>query len=125
MSITDGQAAIINRIVTSGMSANIVLPYGPGAECPRYVIQVSGGSQSTVTMHGHTDSNPEIVVRVETTDEYATANDGLVSDLVAIFRPGAKFSGVTILDAPSPRAPLPVTDGVYSVPVVVRGRYSF
>ena len=125
MSLTAGQQALIRRIVTMTTSANIVLPNGPGAALPRYVVQVSGGSQRTATVDGVTDARPEIVVRVETVaDAYATDNDALVAALVARFRPGDKFDGVTVIDAPLPRPPL-VGDGVYSVPVIIRGRFSF
>ena len=93
---------------------------------PRYVVQVSGGGQRTATISGATESRPEIVVKVETAaDGYATSNDTLVAALVAMFPVNARFDGVTILDAPQPRPAMPVTDGVYSVPVIVRGYFPF
>jgi hypothetical protein len=126
MSLTVGQQALIRRIVTMTTSANIVLPNGPGAGLPRYVVQVSGGSQIRRTVDGTTEARPEIVVRVETKDgEYANENDTLVAALVARFPCNASFDGVTIIDAPLPRAPLPLADGVYSVPVIIRGFTSF
>ena len=125
MSITTGQQALIKRIVTMTDPPNNVLQNGPGKSLPRYVVQVSGGSQRTATMAGQTDAVPEITVRVETGTEYATDNDVLVAALVARFRPGTRFDGVTILDAPLPRPPLPVTDGVYTVPVIIRGHFTF
>jgi hypothetical protein len=126
MSLTLGQAALIRRIVTMTTDANIVLPNGPGAGLPRYVVQAAGGTQRTRTIDGVTEARPEIVVRVETeAGAYATESDSLVADLVARFDVGDSFDGVTIIERPSPRPPLPVADGVYSVPVIIRGFTSF
>lgn len=125
MSLTAGQQALIRRIVTMTTDANIVLPNGPGAALPRYVIQAAGGSQRTRTTDGVTEARPEILVQVETGTDYATNNDALVAALVARFPVTANFDGVTIIDAPLPRPPLPVTEGVYSVPVIIRGFTSF
>lgn len=126
MGITTGHQALINRIVTMPDPPNIVLPNGPGKGLPRYVIQVSGGAQQTATLQGLTDSTPEIVVQVETEDGgYTTENDTLVEALVARFPVASRFDGVCILESPMPRAALPVTDGVYSVPVIIRGSYTF
>ena len=125
MTLVTGQQALIRRIVTMTTSANIVLPNGPGRGLPRYVIQVSGGSQQNTLVRGTTEAVAEIVVRVETGTEYATANDALVDALVARFPVTEVFDGVTIRDAPLPRPPLPVTEGVYAVPVIIRGFTSF
>lgn len=127
MSITTGQQALIRRIVTMTTDANIVLPNGPGKGLPRYVIQAAGGAQQTASLKGRTEAAPEIVVRVETADgEYATQNDELVAALVARFPlDGAPFDGVVIREAPLPRPPLPVADGVYAVPVIIRGATRF
>lgn len=125
MSLTTGQQALIRRVTTMSAPPNVVLPNGKGKPLPRYVVQASGGSQSTFDLSGTTDSRPEIVVRVETeADEFATENDSLVAALVARFKPGDEFDGVEIMDAPLPRPPLE-GDGVYSVPVIIRGRYIF
>lgn len=125
MSMTDGQQKLINRIVTMDDPPNIALPNGPGVGLPRYVVQEAGGSQNTFDMAGAVESFPEIVVRVETEDgEYATQNNALVKALVTRFKPGSRFDGITILDAPSPRPPLR-GGGVYAVPVIIRGRYVF
>lgn len=124
MSLTDGQQALINRIVTMSGAPNIVVPEGPGKGLPRYVVQVSGGSQSTIGASRVTDARPEITVRVETEKgSYATDNDALVKALVARFAVGDTFDGVTILAAPLPRPPIP--GAVYSVPVVIRGQTFF
>lgn len=132
MSITLGQQALIDRITTMVDPPNIVLPGGEAFGLPRYVVQVAGGAQQRETVGGLTRANPEIVVRVETktvTDAGAfaltTESNDLVAALVARFAVGDTFDGVTILEAPLPRAPLPVTDGVYSVPVIIRGRCYF
>ena len=126
MSLTDGQQALIRRIVEMTRTAGVVLPNGKDAPLPRYVIQAAGGTQRTATIGGKTEATPEIVVRVETMQgDYATDNDALVSDLVDLFAVNDRFECVTILDAPLPRPPLPVVDGVYSVPVIIRGRTYF
>jgi hypothetical protein len=125
MSMTDGQQKLINRIVTMDDPPNIALPNGPGVGLPRYVIQEAGGSQNTFDMAGTVESFPEIVVRVETEDgEYATGNNALVKALVARFKPGSRFDGITILDAANSRPPL-TGGGVYATPVIIRGRYVF
>jgi hypothetical protein len=122
MDITDGQQALINRIVQMDNPPNIALPGGPGKNLPRYVVQAAGGSSNTFDLDGNTEDFPEIVVRVETKDgEYATENDGLVKALIGRFKPGSQFDGVTILVPPSVRPPLP-GGGVYAVPVIIRGR---
>lgn len=124
MSLSTGQQALIRRVVTMDSPPNIMLPNGPGKGLPRYVVQVSGGSQRTAMLDGTTDAYPEIVVQVETeSSEYATENDTLVAALVARFKPGDKFDGVTIMDAPLPRSAVP--GPCYSVPVIIRGRMSF
>lgn len=128
MSITDGQQALIRRIVTMTTSANIILPNGPqGASVPRYVVQVSGGGQRNRFVRGTTEARPEITVRVETLDgEYTTESDALVKSLVGRFAVGgAPFDGVKILDAPLVQPPLPATQGLYVVPVVIRGFTTF
>lgn len=126
MSITDGHQAIIARIVSQAGGTSVVLPEGPGKSLPRYVVQEAGGSQRTVTLAGDTLARPEVVVRVETeAGRYATENNALTKALVGMFPPGASFGGVHVRDAPSVRPPLPTTDGVYSVPVVIRAEFGF
>ncbi|MBR9841435.1 MAG: hypothetical protein GYB50_26815 [Rhodobacteraceae bacterium] len=129
MSITTGQQALINRVVTMASPPSIVLPNGPGKGLPRFVIQTAGGSQQPSTLTGETRAFPEILVRVETNafpeGQYLIQSDALVAALVARFPPGVKFDGVKIDRAPDVRPPLPVTDGVYAVPVYVRGTFTF
>ena len=126
MSQTDGHQAIISRIVANSGGTNIVLPNGPGKSLPRYVVQEAGGMQRTSTLAGLTDAIPEVVVRVETeAGTYATESNSLVKALVDIFPPALRFSGMTVVDAPDPRPPLPILDGVYAVPVIIRAEFSF
>lgn len=125
MSLTTGQQALVARIINMPGRPNVVLPNGPSADCPRYVIQKAGGAQRTAGLDGRTDGTPEIVVRVETKSTYDVENDALVAALVARFRPGDRFDGVTIIEAPLPRPALPPVGGVYAVPVRIRGQYSF
>lgn len=125
MSLSTGQQALIRRIVTMDGAPNIRLPNGPGADLPRYVVQVSGGSQSGFGVDGSTEARPEIVVRVETiSDTYATESDALVSALVDRFSPGDTFDGIEITSAPLPRAPIE-GNGIYAVPVIISGRFIF
>ncbi len=129
MSITAGHQALIRRVVTMTDPPNIVLPNGPGKGLPRYVIQAAGGAQTPADMTGETRAFPEIVVRVETKawpeGQYAIESDALVAALIARFPVGVKFDGVKIDRAPEARTELPVIDGVYSVPVIIRGTYHF
>lgn len=133
MSITLGQQALIDRVVSMTDPPNIVLPNGEPFDLPRYVIEVAGGAQQRETVGGLTRANPEIVVRVETrivavdnTFSLTDESNALVEALVERFAVGDRFDGVTIVEAPSPRPALPVQDGdTYSVPVVIRGRCYF
>ncbi|MBN8189551.1 hypothetical protein JF540_22965 [Salipiger thiooxidans] len=129
MSLTEGQQALIRRIVTMGGGTNVSLPNGPGKALPRYVVQAAGGSQRTLGLSKVTDARPEISVRVEVAawpdGQYATQSDTLVAALVARFAVADQFDGVTIEDAPNVRPPMPVSDGVYCVPVIIRGRCFF
>jgi hypothetical protein len=123
MSLTNGQQILVRRLLTMSGLPNVVLPNGPGKELPRFVVQASGGGQQTATLDGISDATPEIVVTVETDTEFATENDALVSALVAHFPPGLRVEGLTITDAPLPRPPVPSV--AYSVPVIIRGAFSF
>ncbi|NDV52108.1 hypothetical protein [Salipiger sp. PrR003] len=129
MSITAGHQALIRRVVTMTDPPNIVLPNGEGKGLPRYVVQAAGGAQTPADMTGKTRAFPEIVVRVETkawpAGQYFIESDALVAALVARFPPGAKFDGVKIDRAPDVRPSLPVTDGVLSIPVVIRATFIF
>jgi hypothetical protein len=126
VSLASGHQAIISRIVAETSGTNIVLPNGPGKSLPRYVVMEAGGSQRPFGLDGRTEAFPEVVVRVETlADKYATQANTLCGDLVAMFPPGLLFSGMQVVRAPDIRPPLPVLDGVYSVPVVIQVRFVF
>lgn len=126
MSMTDGHQAIISRIVSEAGSTSVVLPQGPGKGLPRYVVQEAGGAQRTITLEGDTFATPEIVVRVETVSgQYATENNALTKTLVQMFPPGLVFGDMKVREAPDVRPPLPATDGVYAVPVIIRAEFSF
>jgi hypothetical protein len=126
MSLTDGHQAIISRIVTEASGVSVALPNGPGKSLPRYVVQEAGGSQRTTTLEGLTDAVPEVLVSVETeAGKYATQNNQLVKQLVQMFPPGLVFGNMKVRVAPDARPPLPVSDGVYAVPVIVRAEFSF
>lgn len=127
MSLSLGHTAVISRIVAlAPPGVNLVLPNGLGKDLPRYVIQEAGGRQTTALLGGLTDADSEVVVRVETSaGQFSTQSNDLVEDLVGMFPVGLRFAGTTILDAPNVRPPLPVAFGAYSVPVVIRARFSF
>lgn len=129
MSVTNGHKAIIARIVAQAGATAVALPNGPGKSLPRYVVQEAGGTQSNSMVAGLTDADAEVVVRVETVSgSYATQSNDLTAALVAMFPAGLRFGtspAMTILTPPNVRPPLPVIDGVYSVPVVVRARFTF
>lgn len=126
MSQTDGHQAIISRMIAELSGSNIVLPNGPGKSLPRYVVMEAGGRQTPATLDGTTDAYPEVVVRVETrAGVYATQNNNMVSALVDAFPLGLQFSGMRVHRAPDVRPPLPIQDGVYSVPVIVTAQFNF
>ena len=123
MSMTTGQQQLIDHVVTMSDRPNIALPNGPGADLPRYVVQVAGGRKRTFDLSGAVEKFPEIVIRVETEDgDLATENDPLVAALEARFSLGSRFDDITILEDPDVRPPLR-GGGVYAVPVIIRGRF--
>lgn len=125
MSMADGHAALINRVIDQAGTTDVVLPEGEASGLPRYVIEEAGGLQRTDGVYGGTVCRPEIVVRVETEKSRGTSQSKtLVDNLVSMFLPGQIFDGVKIVDAPLPRPPLP-NSSVRSVPVVVRGDFIF
>lgn len=126
MSLTNGYQAIISRIVSELSGSNIVLPNGPGKPLPRYVVMEAGGRQQAATLDGISDAAPEVVVRVETVSgAYSTENNAMTQALVQAFPLGLPFSGMKVHRPPDVRPPLPVTDGVYSVPVVVTAEMNY
>lgn len=127
MSITDGQQALIRRIVTMTTEAGIVLPEAPqGASLPRYVVQEAGGTQRSQTLDGLVESRPEIVVRVEVGQgNYTTESNALIAALSSRFKPGDEFDGIQITQPIDVRPPLPANQGIYSVPVIIRGLYCY
>lgn len=126
MDITDGHDAIIRRIVAMADGASVITPNDhKGGALPRYIVQEAGGSQRTFGPHGETEARPEIVVRCETESDTGTLGmKALIARLYEMFPVGERIEDVVILDAPSPRPPLP-GDGIYAVPVLIRGYMSF
>jgi hypothetical protein len=124
MSLATGQQALISRITSSLGHVNIVLPNGQPTELPRYVIETSTTEQKAADISGAVEATIEIKVRVETQKgEFATENDGMVNDLVDLFRIGDRFDGVTIIEAPVLE---PAEMGaIYAVPVTIKGIFAF
>jgi hypothetical protein len=87
------------------------------------VVQEAGGRQTRFGLDGKTEAYPEVLVRVETeSGEYSTEASNMVRALVGVFPRGTRFGDYTVLDEPDVRPPLPVSDGVYAVPVYVSAR---
>lgn len=127
MSIATGHDAIIRRIINEFTGGNIVLPNGPSKDLPRIVLQEAGGVQLPFGLDGKTLSYPTVLVRVETdAGNYSTEATTIVNEIVSLFQPGIPaFDDVTVDRRPDVRPALPITNGVYAVPVYVRGRYVY
>lgn len=120
------QQALIRRFLAMPTTKPKVLPNHAGdITGAAYVVQVSGTAQGTLGISRLTDVTAEIAIRVDTPENrYATESDAMVDALVSWFAVGSQFDGVTVTEAPSPRPPYNA-NGVYSVPVLVRGRGQF
>lgn len=126
MSVIDIEQALIRRFLAMPTSYKRLRPNEAGnITAPAYVIQVSAASQVTMGMSPLTEAMGEIVVRVDTPEnQYATLSNQMVQAIVDWFKIGDRFDGVTVTERPSPRPPFS-ENGVYSVPVIVRGRGYF
>ena len=126
MSAAKAEQALINHVVTMASVAEVVVPQGEMKGLPRYVIRAAGAGTRTFDLSGTTEADVEIVVSVETdTGQYVTESNTLSDELETRFRPGTRITHggvtVTVLRPPETRPPI-VGDGVYSVPVIIRGR---
>lgn len=123
MASTDGQDAIITRILSMATTANFSVPDGPkGVALPRYRISDGGNPAIPRTIDGRVQAFPEVRVMVETEEgKGGEQSKQMVQDLIDLFPQGERFDGVQILVPPDPRAPLQA-NGVYAVPVFIRGR---
>jgi hypothetical protein len=111
MSITAGHQKMIRHLIGMTTTANIVLPNGPGAGLPRYVVQVAGGLQQTRTIDGVTQAQPELVVSVETeAGAYTTRSDEMIEALVQRFAANTRFEGMMVRGGSLP-PPTPSRDG--------------
>ncbi|MEO0721950.1 MAG: hypothetical protein AAFY43_07345 [Pseudomonadota bacterium] len=127
MSITTGQNALINHFLGMSPSEGVVLPNDRGlpAPPPRYVVQVTAGSQQTLDFDGQVDARPEIVIRVDVdADTGVSQSQAMVDALVSRFAVNTKIGDVLISQPAFPQGPLSA-NGVYSIPVIIRGRYCF
>lgn len=126
MSAIDIEEALIRRFLAMPTSYQRLRPNEAGnLTGPAYVIEVSGTAQATLGMSRMTEGNVEIMIRVDTPEnQYATLAGQMVRAIVDHFQIGDRFDGVTITERPTPRTPYKA-NGVYSVPVLVRGRGYF
>ena len=125
MGVADGHEAIVARIVDQAV-IDVALPNGTDKPLPRYVVQEAGAAQRPVGVNGQTDADCQVAVRVEVAEgTYAQNTKTYISALEAMFPPGLLFSGVKVTRAPDVRPPLPITQGVYSVPVIVTGQVTY
>lgn len=120
------QQILIRHVAEMAVRPPIVFPnMADTPPPPRFVVQISASAQSTMGISRTTDATAEIVVLVQTEEgESAVPNDDLVNLLIDRFPLGANVEDVFIQEAPLPRPPL-IGDGVYSVPVIIRGRSFF
>lgn len=125
MSATTAQNALIQRLQTMPDRPAIAYPNGPHVELPRIVIEVPGAAQRGFGTDGSTLSVAEIVARVEIEANALDAGATAITDgIVAHFPPGLSLAGAQIREAPQSRARY-TADGVYHIPVVIRGEIIF
>ena len=126
MSVIEAQNAIIAHLKSLPNRPAIAYPNGPVVKVlPRIVVSIPSASQRTVTLCGETQADAEVIARVETQGgEFVTASNEIVGAIVDRFPFGDIGGGVTILDRPRPATAFRA-DGVYYVPVLIRGRFYF
>jgi hypothetical protein len=128
MSITAGQFAVIRRLADNAGGYNVVWPDHDGSNdysLPRFVAELAGGATNTLDLSGNTEADVQVSVKVETDEGgFAAVNLAMQAILTSLFRPGTTFSGVQIDDPITTRPPLE-NGGVFTVPVIIRGRYIY
>lgn len=124
MRLTEAEDALIKRVRFTVDAPNVVLPDdSQSLPAPRWVIQRSTSRNPISTLEGGSDATAEILVRVETDEgRFGQDNIDLLNLLLDRFPFGARFSGVTIREAPDPRGSF-TEGGVYVTPVFIRGRF--
>lgn len=125
MSATLAQDALLKRLMSMPDRPSIAYPNGLNVEPPRIVVEFPAASQNTSELGGLTQGTAEMIARVETKDgELDTEAKSIATQIVEHFPVGLETDLVTIVQAPSPRTAYQA-DGVYHIPVIVRGRYHF
>jgi len=126
MSVTLAQKALLERLQDMPGRPAMAYPNGPSVTAlPRIVAQNAPTAQRTSTLEGQTEGMAEIVVRVEgEAGGYDAEVNGIIESIVDHFPVGLRTDSVTIVEAPLPRPAIPGT-AVYSVPVIIRGRFHF
>ncbi|WP_425070644.1 hypothetical protein [Sagittula sp. S175] len=117
--------AMVLHLLQLDTDAEFMIPGGTAKSLPRYWAQNAGAGVRTFDLGGAVQADVALQVSVETdASDDATQNEAMVAALESHFRPGTRFGGVTIIEPPSPR-PAILDGGVYSVPVIIRGRTVF
>lgn len=126
MSAVDIEQALIRRFLAMPSSYPKLRPNEAGnLTGPAYIIQVSGVDQAPMGGSKMTEAMVELTVRVDTPEgKYATLANSMVNAIVDWFQIGDRFEGVTVTERPRPGGPYS-ENGVYSVPVSIRGRGYF
>ena len=126
MSATLAQDALIARLKAMPGRPTLAYPNGPQVSVlPRIVVDVPSASERAVGVSSITQGDAEIIARVETLDgQLDTEAKNIVQAIVDRFPVGLRTECVTITQAPTPRARYSA-DGVYHIPVIIRGRYHF
>ncbi|MEL6170494.1 MAG: hypothetical protein AAFN44_03430 [Pseudomonadota bacterium] len=126
MNVMAIQDKLLARLQSMPGRPPIAYPNGPLVkDLPRIVVQYVPSAQRPFDMSGQTQVDAEINARIEVEQHTTTKKVGtIVAAIQDHFRPTTRFDDVTIMQAPDPRPAIP-GQGVYAVPVIIRGRADF
>lgn len=126
MSATIAQRDLVTHLQAMPSRPAVAYPNGPiVTDMPRIVVEVPQAAQRTKTIAGIQEVDAEIVARIETQDgHFETEATDIAEAIVAHFAPGTKAGVNKIIDAPSVRSRFR-RDGVYYLPLIIRGRSYF
>ncbi|MEL7299372.1 MAG: hypothetical protein AAFM92_03220 [Pseudomonadota bacterium] len=124
MSAIDAQNALLARLQGMPDAPAIAYPNGPVVKLrPRIVVQFPAAAQTTRTIKGCVEGTAEMIARIEVDQHcFAGAANDIAVQILARFSPVLRLSGVTIIEAPSIQGAFS-SDGVYHLPVIIRGRF--
>lgn len=122
---TEAEYAIIRRIQQIPDRPGIVYPNdGQKVPRPRWLVQVSSQTGTPTGVSGTTRATTEVVVQVEVDEGSGDSGGASKQALIDAFPVGLRFDGLTVEQAPEPRAPL-TGDGYHATPVIIRARHFF